>query len=359
MNELTQILADSVDHMFDDVMSNGMPPTHDKSSFNHWWNTIEEMGVTNLFLAEEDGGFCGQWQDAYIVFKKIGAYAIPLPVGETIIAKKILSDLGMTIGDHSITVGCSSNANITFCDKTDTAKFSGTISSVPWGEAAEKILVHFFFEGAEYYALLITQHSEITSRKFNEADEPRDQLEFREATVIDIKACPSNDSTIDLTLACALLRACQAGGALESALDYSIQHTRDRKQFGRALNQFQAIQHQVVRLAELSAAVNCAAQSACLALDNGEASFEIAAAKLRANQAIGDATSFAHQVHGAIGFTKEHRLHFFTQRLWSWRSEYGNDRYWAAQLGKQIASNGHNNLWPNLTKLEMARGHCE
>jgi acyl-CoA dehydrogenase len=83
--------------------------------------------------------------------------------------------------------------------------------------------------------------------------------------------------------------------------------------------------------------------------DLGEAGFEIAAAKLRANRAVGKATSISHQSHGAIGFTQEHQLHYWTQRLWSWRSEFGNDRYWSNRLGTQILEEGADQFWRNLT----------
>jgi acyl-CoA dehydrogenase len=41
----------------------------------------------------------------------------------------------------------------------------------------------------------------------------------------------------------------------------------------------------------------------------------------------------AHQIHGAIGVTEEHRLRQVTLRLWSWREEYGNEAFWEARLG--------------------------
>ena len=84
-------------------------------------------------------------------------------------------------------------------------------------------------------------------------------------------------------------------------------------------------------------------------VDKGDARFEMAAAKLRANQAVGEATSIAHQTHGAIGITREHHLHYWTQRLWSWRSEFGNDRYWSNRLGRLILEEGGENFWQNLT----------
>ena len=82
----------------------------------------------------------------------------------------------------------------------------------------------------------------------------------------------------------------------------------------------------------------------------GDASFEIAAAKLRANLAIDACTAIAHQVHGAIGFTHEYDLRHFTQRLWSWRSEFGNDRHWSALLGNAVIMRGADAFWADLTQ---------
>jgi acyl-CoA dehydrogenase len=98
-----------------------------------------------------------------------------------------------------------------------------------------------------------------------------------------------------------------------------------------------------------TAAATCASRSAAIAASAGDASFAIAAATLRANQAIGVATATAHQVHGAIGFTREYALRQATQRLWSWRSEYGNDRYWSERLGRAVVERGADMFWTDLT----------
>ncbi len=60
--------------------------------------------------------------------------------------------------------------------------------------------------------------------------------------------------------------------------------------------------------------------------------------------------SLAHQVHGALGFTLEHPLHFATRRLWAWRSEYGAERDWALVLGRHAAAQGADGLWPLLAR---------
>jgi hypothetical protein len=146
----------------------------------------------------------------------------------------------------------------------------------------------------------------------------------------------------------ALATTCQMAGAMSAALELTVQYARERQQFGKALSTFQAIQQQLAVFAEEVAATNMAAASACRARDRGPAQFEIAAAKLRANIAVGTVTSVAHQVHGAMGFTKEYKLQRLTRALWQWRSDCGNDRYWSDELGKVIARQGAGGFWPAL-----------
>jgi acyl-CoA dehydrogenase len=67
--------------------------------------------------------------------------------------------------------------------------------------------------------------------------------------------------------------------------------------------------------------------------------------------AVDAATRIAHQVHGAMGFTYEHRLHHYTKRLWSWRDDFGTEVYWNTLLGRKALEVGGDGLWPFLTRL--------
>jgi len=184
-------------------------------------------------------------------------------------------------------------------------------------------------------------------KRTNLADEPRDDLRFDSTPAL---AAPASSREAQRLLDyAALARTAQIAGALQSALERSIGYALERKQFGRAIGQFQAVQQQLALFGAETAAATCASRSAAIAASAGDASFEIAAAKLRANQAIGVATATAHQVHGAIGFTREYALRQATQRLWSWRSEYGNDRYWSERLGRAVIERGADSFWGNLT----------
>jgi acyl-CoA dehydrogenase len=83
--------------------------------------------------------------------------------------------------------------------------------------------------------------------------------------------------------------------------------------------------------------------------EGGDVGFEAAVAKIRCGEAAGVAASIAHQTHGAIGFTDEHRLHCYTRRLWSWRSEFGSEAYWSGVLGQRVAAAGADEFWPSVT----------
>lgn len=153
----------------------------------------------------------------------------------------------------------------------------------------------------------------------------------------------------------AFIRVAQAAGAMDAALAMSIDYVNTRQQFGKPLGKFQAVQQVLAIFATEAAAVNVAGAAAAVALDKagGDANaalFEIASAKLRTNKAIGQATSIAHQVHGAIGFTQEYDLHKLTGPLLDWRSDFGNDAYWADVLGGIAAKLGGAGLWQEVTR---------
>jgi alkylation response protein AidB-like acyl-CoA dehydrogenase len=79
--------------------------------------------------------------------------------------------------------------------------------------------------------------------------------------------------------------------------------------------------------------------------------FAVAAAKIRAGEAAGAGAAIAHQVHGAMGFTREYSLQQSTRRLWAWRDDFGAESVWAMRLGTTVVGRGAAALWPALTSL--------
>ncbi|MGH6816531.1 MAG: acyl-CoA dehydrogenase family protein, partial [Hyphomicrobiaceae bacterium] len=151
----------------------------------------------------------------------------------------------------------------------------------------------------------------------------------------------------------AAVRSVQMAGALQALLDLTVRYANERVAFERTIGKFQAVQHNLARLAGECAAAAAASGSAADAIARAEGFddgvlLETASAKIRVGQAAGEGATIAHQVHGAIGFTREYVLHRFTRRLWTWRDDFGNESRWAVRLGNLVAARGADGLWPML-----------
>jgi acyl-CoA dehydrogenase len=351
MSEQRDMLDKAVSRLFAHLMAD---TRHTTTSLHELWEKVEELGIPNIFLPEAAGGFDGNWADACVVFRRIGLHAVPAPIGETILARRWLLNAAIEAPAGPITLGLCAEARIEIDATMESgpAFFSGSVADVPWGAEAQWLLVAARVNSAaaaeEYWLLLPTAAATIAV-DINTAGEPRATLHYSATSVSAFWR--TADALQTLFAAAALLRTGQMAGALEATLQLSIDYANERKQFGRSIGKFQAIQQQLALLAEETAAAGCAALSACYAADCAphDCIFEIGAAKLRANRAAAQATAIAHQVHGAIGFTHEHSLHRFTLRLLAWRGEFGNDRYWANYLGRAVCESQAGSLWQLLT----------
>ena len=328
MSEHRELLLETAGGIFEAVGESG---------FADGWAAVEEAGFKILLVDEAVGGFGGDWSDFYAVMREAGRRALPLPLGEMVLAIRYASRAGLDAppGPVSIAVAVDGELN--------GGSFSGVLRRVPWGRHVDAVVAVASGRGA----VIPTAGARIEQRT-NPAGEPRDDLHFNAVRVESVA------NHANFRYGAALMRAGQISGAADAALEMSVAHVNSRKQFGRPLAKFQAVQQNLAILASEVAAVNSAGQAAAQARDRDRAGdgadFEIAAAKLRANIAVGTVTSIAHQVHGAIGFTEEYPLHLLTRRMTSWRSEYGNDRYWAEHLGARVAALGGTGLWHEITR---------
>jgi acyl-CoA dehydrogenase len=225
-------------------------------------------------------------------------------------------------------------------------RLQGTATRVPWARHAAAIVVLATLDDTPHLALVEPAAWQLDPGE-NVAREPRDTVCFdhpiENATVrrIDLGAD-------DVLAMAAALRTQQIAGALTRITAMTVQYAQDRVQFGRPIGKFQAVQQNLAVLAGQSAAALAAADVAADAFDPLRL-LPIAAAKSRAGEAAGIGAAIAHQMHGAIGFTYEHSLHFLTKRLWSWRDEYGNETFWNRRLGAHLARAGADRLWVEIT----------
>lgn len=349
-NEFRTILEDQVNRLFSDMVTKDLQET---AETGEWpaalWQAIEENGLPGILVPEEAGGSGAGWADAQVVIRAAGRYRAPVPLAETILASWLLAGAGLEVPPGPLTVAPSQAGDVlSLRHDGDTWRLSGAAARVPWGARADHVVAVAGLDGEAHVALVANGAYE-ASPETNVAAEPRDSLRFDDAAVAAAPAAPGLGYDAAFRYG-ALLRSVQMAGALEFLLSESVQYAKDRVQFGRTISKFQAVQQELARLAGQLAAASAAAEAACVAADKGDAAFEIAVAKIRAGEAATQGTSIAHQTHGAIGFTYEHALHFATRRLWSWRAEFGSEKYWAEKLGRELAGRGGDALWPFLTE---------
>ena len=167
-----------------------------------------------------------------------------------------------------------------------------------------------------------------------------DTVTFDKVAPVTIKPAPKGFDQTALLLMGGVARSLQIAGALESMLDISVRYSNERVAFEKKISKFQAVQHNLARLAGESAAALAAATSAADAhrqrarRSTTRCFSKRPRQKSAARKPPKRAARIAHQVHGAIGFTIEHILHRYTLRALAWRDDFGSESYWAVELGK-------------------------
>ncbi|MBV8913017.1 MAG: acyl-CoA/acyl-ACP dehydrogenase [Acetobacteraceae bacterium] len=355
--EETRILLDSMTRLFEDRCVSEVIERAERGTFPaELWRAVAESGVPLAAIPEAAGGSDAAWADVFAVLRPAGRAAAPIPLAETMLAAWVAASAGLAVTTGPMTIApVRSDDRLTLERDGDGWRLSGRASRVPWGAQASRIVLLAEGPGGPMVAALGGSNSARVTHGHNIAGEPRDTLDFPSVPVPGEAVAfgrPEADRAA-LHRHGALARAVQMSGALERALATAVNYAQERQQFGRPIAKFQAIQQQLAAMAGQVAAAAAAADAGIEALDQADPErqeFLIAIAKTRAGEAATLAAEIAHQVHGAIGFTREYALQLSTRRLWSWRDEFGSETEWATRIGAMVCARGAAALWPTLTE---------
>lgn len=332
MTEELVLVRDTADRLFE---TEATPAVVNAAEAGSWpaalWDAVE---ATGLHLAMDDAGDEARMMAA-VILQAAGAGAAPIPLAETLVGRWALIGAGITPPDGPLSFAVAGELNAVPQGGINW-RLTGSLPRVPWATQAKFLVVV-----TDDVTALVSGDALRVRAGTNLAGEPRDEVDLEDAAA---QGAPGF-SAEEVLLRAAMCRVAMMRGALERALALTVQYAGERKQFGRTLSKFQVLQHDIARMAGHVAAVNAAGEAAARTGDP----LAVAAAKARAGVAAGEVAAAAHQVHGAIGFTYEHRLHHFTKRLWSWRDEQGSDAYWRRWLGRRVVEAGADGLWPMLT----------
>jgi acyl-CoA dehydrogenase len=335
---LRDLLRETANRMFQDLCT---PAVSREAETGVWpaalWTAAEEAGLPRAMVPEAAGGSGVSFADAMVIARAAGRFAVPMPLVETMLAGWVLSRAGLPVPEGSMSVAFGDSISLSAAGRV-----TGHATRVPWAGAVTTLVAM----DPSGRVAIIPATARTLEAGHNAASEPRETVRFDGAALATGNA---DLDTVRLRAAGAAIRAHQIAGALERITEMTVQYAQDRVQFGRPLGKFQAVQQNLAVLAGQTAAACAAADMAGEAVDQGISLPAIAAGKARCGEAAGIGAAIAHQVHGAIGFTHEHSLHFLTKRLWSWRDEFGNETVWNRLLGHHMARAGADSYWAEIT----------
>jgi len=345
--ETRTMMLESADRLLRDLCTPELINRAEKGEFpSELWKATEEAGLTLVAVPEERGGVGGSLADCAAVLRLLGQHAVPTPAAETALARYLGAQAGLELPEGALTLAIAVPA---LQLAADGRKVSGDLRAVPWANSAAAIVASARAkDGSTHLVLLDAKSASAASN--TAAGEPRARVSLTDAAVS--ASAKVNLSEAQLWALGAFMRLQQMAGAAQRVLEIALDYARERKQFGRPIGNFQAVQQLLAELAGQVASLQSAAESAGDAAAEGDLGFAIAAGKVRAGESAGRIAAMAHQVLGAMGFTYEHRLHHFTRRLWVWRDDYGSDSAWATEIGRAVAAAGPAALWPSLAGTE-------
>ena len=351
MSRADPLLLDTLTRMLE---AHCPPAVVERAERGEWpvalWTTLEAAGLPLAWVPEAYGGAGATLADGFAIARIAARYAAPVPLAETLLAGWTLSQAGVCAPGGPLCIGPTRSNDRPALDPA--GRLSGTVRRVSFASDASVLVVVAQRGSGSAVATVALDRSQL-ARGSSIAGESQDDVCLDRLIPDAVADLPPDFGQAHRRMGAAL-RAQQIAGALEATLEQSVRYAGERRQFGRPIAKFQAVQHNLAMLAGEAAAAGAAADAAAAAIErfgaNHERSFRaVAAAKIRAGEAAGSGAAIGHQVHGAIGFTREYSLQQRTRRLWSWRDDFGPEAEWADALGRAVAAAGADRLWADLT----------
>jgi acyl-CoA dehydrogenase len=280
------------------------------------WQAIEESGFADALVPEAQGGAGLGLPQAFPLLQLCGAFALPVPLPETMLARALFAQAGLAPPKGAIALA-----------EEITQGTGGVIrcEGVRHGRTADAVLLA---HGGQC-RLLPTAAATREAAVF-----PLDAtLQWPATAWAQATPLPGEH---DLRTLHAVLAAAQLAGALMAVCERTLQYANERVQFGRPIGKFQAIQHQLAVIAEHAFAARMAAQIGCQCEGLAPEPLRAAIAKARTSEAAVEVAALAHSIHGAIGFTVALALQLLTRRLHLWRQTAGAETYWHGVAGAAL-----------------------
>ncbi len=319
------------------------------------WATIAELGLLAAPVPEEHGGLGGGALDVHVVMEEFGKALVVEPYLQTVVlGAGALKHAGSAAQQEAHLPAVASGERIIAFAQAEpksrwaldavatTAKkdgagyvLNGQKGVVIGGPQADHLLVTARTGGGERDAkgvslfLLPKASKGVSTRDYPNVDDFRaSEIYFENVAVgaehligAEGEALPVIERIVDEANAAL---CSEAVGTLRMMHSLTLEYSRTRKQFGRAIGEFQVLQH---RMVDMFMAVEEGVSLALLAaikLDTDERAKHVSAAKAKIGQAIRFVGQNAIQIHGGMGVTDEMRVGHYFKRATMIDAQFGN-----------------------------------
>ena len=337
-----------------------------KDGFGHGlWEQFGEMGFTGILVDEEDGGLGMGHVEAGIVLEEIGRNLTPSPF----LTSSVLAATALKHGDANVRgrwlPGLVEGKSVfavaidegpkhrperiaTTAERSGNGfKLSGQKDFIIQGASADMLIVAARTSGAagdddgitlfavpkdaaglDQNPVRLVDSSMATHATFDGVELDGDAV---------IGEVDGGRSVLNAMLDAGRIGAAAEGvGVASGAMDMTVEYLKQRKQFGKLIGEFQALQHRASHLyseVEIARAVTIKAQQM---LDGGadNASLMISVAKAKVAKAAGLAVKEGVQMHGGIGMTDEYDIGLYMKRDRALQEFMGDAYYHANRVAE-------------------------
>jgi alkylation response protein AidB-like acyl-CoA dehydrogenase len=272
------------------------------------WKEMSELGWAGIFIGEEHGGQGLGVVELVILMEELGYALAPSPFLSNAAAGLMIQHSGSDEQRDRWLPGIASG------EQRGTVAYveNGVASLVPDADSAELIVL--FDSDSDTASVVAAGDVQV---------EPLDTID---STRRFSRVTPSNGAGEELSGgrgpaddAIAPIAVAVAGelvGVSQRAMEMAIEYAKDRQQFGRPIGAYQAVSHRCAQMLLETEGARSATLYAAWTADHEPESLQLTAsmAKAYASDCGWRVTASSMQVHGGIGFTWEHDLHFFLKR---------------------------------------------
>jgi alkylation response protein AidB-like acyl-CoA dehydrogenase len=328
------------------------------------WNKLVEQGWTGLTFSEEDGGLGLSTVELVIAFEEMGRALVPGAFLSTValagsLIEKACSPEYRSARLHAICEG-QSKATVALLEESaswdpNAARLSATTADGGYKLSGKKL----FVSDASVADLIITAASagselvlafvdarapgvRITPMPAVDATRLLCSVEFNDVTVKaedvmsdSAKAVAALDHALDVAT---LASSAEMVGGMQWLLDASVEYAKTRKQFGKPIGQFQAVQHHCANMLLMTESARSAVYYAAWVMSDDPqlAPLAVSMAKAYASDGCREAGNLAIQVHGGVGFTWDENIHFYYKRAKALELMFGDATYHRERIARFV-----------------------